>query len=494
MTVAVKAPERSGRAATSWRFTLAQLWAFVAIALPVVSSLAARLSTVDLAYQIRTGMAMLSTHVLPRVDTFTFTVRGHPWLDQQWGAQLLLAVVYRAGGWSGLVVLRAAVIGGIFAFVYAACRAAGADRRRAAGLTIASFAVASPGLNLRPQLFAALLFTFLGWILVRRRTHPAWLYAIPLVTALWANLHGSFVLAPLLVGLTWLLDRTQAPDRARRLALIGAATLAATLVNPFGPRVWGYVLDISTSPVITRFIKEWEPPTIRNYAGVAFFLSVAVVVGILARRSEPVSWRVLLPLGVFFVIALDAQRGIMWWAFAAPPVIAALVGRHRAAETPAEPRTLNALIGLLLVAIGIAFAPWWRAQSPAGGPNGLLSFAPPGITRELGTMLEPGDRIFGSQAWGSWLEFQFRRNPVAIDARIELFPADVWQRYTDIVIGRQGWQFQLARWSVNVVVVSREQGTRFLPVIRNDPGWRLAYSDADGEIYVPAAPAAGTSP
>ncbi len=45
---------------------------------------------------------------MPAVDTFTFTVAGEPWTDQQWLAQVVLALGYRVGGWELLAVLRAA--------------------------------------------------------------------------------------------------------------------------------------------------------------------------------------------------------------------------------------------------------------------------------------------------------------------------------------------------------------------------------------------------
>ena len=44
-------------------------------------------------------------------DTFTFTAFGDPWLNQQWGAQAILAAVFRVAGWTGLAVFRAALVG-----------------------------------------------------------------------------------------------------------------------------------------------------------------------------------------------------------------------------------------------------------------------------------------------------------------------------------------------------------------------------------------------
>src|SRR5438093_13567430 len=93
--------------------TLPRLWAFTSVALPVVASLEASMSSVDLAYQIRAGNLMLFTHHLLRHDTFTFTAAGRAWTDQQWGAQIAFALIWRAGGWAALALLRAALVGAI---------------------------------------------------------------------------------------------------------------------------------------------------------------------------------------------------------------------------------------------------------------------------------------------------------------------------------------------------------------------------------------------
>src|SRR5688572_4250144 len=97
------------------RLTLPQLWLGLAVALPGLASLLANLSTVDLAWQLRVGEAILAGNGIPRTDGLTFTIGGQPWLDQQWAAQLLLALVWQATGWTGLVVLRALLISAAWA-------------------------------------------------------------------------------------------------------------------------------------------------------------------------------------------------------------------------------------------------------------------------------------------------------------------------------------------------------------------------------------------
>jgi hypothetical protein len=493
VSVAVKVREGDAGIARRWRISMPQLWAFVAIALPVVAALASKISAVDLAYHIRAGDSMLATHVLPRMDAYTFTVAGHAWLDQQWGAQVLLATAFRFGGWATLSLLRAALVGVGFLFVYLSCRERGASTRRSAALTLASFAVAVPGLGLRPQLFAIALFAISTWLVARRHAHPRGLYAIPLLVGIWVNLHGSFFLPLVLLALAWLEDRRD-PARVRRPLLAAALlSLVATSLNPFGLRVWGYVVQISRDPAITRFVSEWQPPTIRTYGGIAFFVSAAAVAVLLARRAEPTPWPALIGIGAFFAIALDAQRGITWWAIAIPAILAATLPSVEESRRERDRTVLNLALAAALVLAGFVFAPWWPARDPNVVASNLLRDAPPGITRALRANASPGERIFNAQAWGSWLEYAFPRTRVAVDSRIELFPSAVWQTYEDVSFGRQGWQETLDRWQVDLVVASREQEGRLLPLIAGDPAWHLAYSDGDGAIYERSGPPSSAS-
>ena len=83
--------------------TLPRLWVFLAIALPVLAATIANLSSVDLTYHLRAGAEILAGGGIPTTDTWTFTAFGQPWVDQQWGAQVILAGVYQVAGWTGLV-------------------------------------------------------------------------------------------------------------------------------------------------------------------------------------------------------------------------------------------------------------------------------------------------------------------------------------------------------------------------------------------------------
>ena len=69
---------------------------------------------IDLAYHVRAGELALRSGEVVRVDPFTFTVGGEPWLNQQWGAQVIFASAHRAWGWNAVALTYAAAIGAGF--------------------------------------------------------------------------------------------------------------------------------------------------------------------------------------------------------------------------------------------------------------------------------------------------------------------------------------------------------------------------------------------
>ena len=470
--------------------TFPKLWAFLAVGLPVLAALIANLPSVDLTYHLRAGAAILAGQGIPTVDTWTFTAAGAPWTDQQWGAQVILTGVFQLAGWTGLVVLRAALIGIIFGCLFAIGWRRGLGMRRAAWLTLAAFLVSAVALGLRPQLIGMALFAITLLLVTDRRAHPGRLWAIPLLVVVWANIHGSFFLGPLVLGLGWLEDLHDHVPRPHRLLLIALISVLAACITPFGPAVWAYAVGLSTSADVTARITEWQPTTLRTIPGMLFFGSALAVVALIARRGRATPWPTLAWLAVFFLIGAYAIRGVAWWPLGAVAAVAGVLVTGPASD-PSRPETLgsplirrlNIVVAGAIIAVGVVLLPLWRPIDAAlAAPQGVVGIAPPGITAALRAMARPGDRLFNQQAWGSWFEFALPDLPVAIDSRIELFPPAVWDTYQNIVAGGEDWAKDLKDWGATIVVVDPDD-----PAMTDRlaaAGWRTVYSDADGSIAV----------
>jgi len=453
-------------------------WALLPVVVPFLVTLTATMGAVDLAYQIRVGEGILVSGALPRVDTFTFTAAGTPWLDQQWGAQVLLALGHRAGGWVTLLVLRAALIGATYGLVYLACRARGAGPRTSSLLTGGGIVLGLRGLALRPQLLAFPFVAASLWVLAGRRAHPRRLWWLPVFAAAMANLHGAFVLVPVLAGLALLEDLVARDRAAWRTLVAGVAASAATLLNPFGADAWRYAYRIATNPVIRDTISEWTPVSIATISGAVFAASVVLVLVLFIRRGRPVDLPALAWFAVFGALAVPASRGIVLWGLVAPTVAARMLpAREREPGTVASRRPVAA--AAVIAAVAVASLPWWRGTSS----ENLLIRAPAGLSAAVAREVPPGTNLYVWQPWGSWFEYALPADRVFVDSRIELFPPSVWREYGDVRLANGAWGSILARYDVGAIVVDAENEA-LLPRLRGDPAWRLVYEDDEGAVFV----------
>jgi hypothetical protein len=499
------------------RLSLPELWAVLAVLLPALGALLATISTVDLAYHLRAGAIVLDQRVLPSPDTFTFTAGGLPWLDQQWAAQVAFEALFRAGGWGLLAVGRALLVGSIAWLVYRACRSAGAETRVAAWLTLAGFAVGLVALGLRPQLPGMALFAATLAILAGRERRPGLVWAIPVIVVAWANVHGSFFLGPTAVIVAWLENVAGERPGARRLLVVAALSLAATLLNPYGPAVWSYAVGLAANPTIRGLISEWQVTSPVSFTGALFYGSVAALVAVVAigvrrratdradlRRFLGRAWPTLAWLVALASVGALAERGVAWWSIGAPVALARLLSLSAAvgAETgngngaagaagagPAVRRSLvpTGIVAGLLVAI-VALLPVWRAGDALYGPSGVVADAPRGVTDAVLAVARPGDRIWNAQRWGSWLELAVPAATVAVDSRIELIPSDAWTDHLALSGGAADWSAILDRRRVDIVVASASEQQALIPLLRAAPGWRLAHEDPDGVVFVRRRP------
>jgi hypothetical protein len=286
------------------------------------------------------------------------------------------------------------------------------------------------------------------------------------------------------VGIAWLEDRRRRDTRATRTLVIALISAAATCVTPFGPKVWAYVYDISTNPIIRNSITEWKPLTLTTLPGWLAIGSALAIVAYLIRRTRPVPWTALVTLAAFFLLALSAQRAIVWWGMVAPVVVAGLLAPEPVTRPPdrTPPATSRipayAIIATLTVG-ALALAPWWRGSSY----DRFLTAAPPGLTAAA-EGLPPGTRTLVDQSWGSWFEFALPDLPVFVDSRIEIIPANVWHAYGQVGFSGADWKDTLDQYDVGAIVASNDWA--LLPELRTDPGWQEIYADGDGAVFIRA--------
>jgi hypothetical protein len=312
----------------------------------------------DTYWHIRVGEWMLDNRSIIRSDTFSYTFAGQPWQAHEWLSEVIMALTYRAGGWSALYILTAASFAAT-AWILARALLKHLEPIPALYISLLAIACLQPWIIIRPHaLVMPILALWVSELLRARldgRSPSVWLAALAMV---WANLHGSFVLGIALAGFfaieAVLDDRRAVLPWGRILGL----TIASTLVTPWG--VSGLVFPLLFSGnATTDLIVEWQSTTFETLT--AFEVSgLALGLLFLLTGVQVPLWRAILLLGLVHM-ALEHQRfvtvlAIIGSMLIAEPVSNALKQRGWVLDTKRPVNSRGPVIGAAAVALLVVVA------------------------------------------------------------------------------------------------------------------------------------------
>jgi hypothetical protein len=318
----------------------------------------------------------------------------------------------------------------------------------------------------------------------------------PLVMVMWANVHGGFPIGLLLIGCYAASSGVFLVAKFRLQALGWFLTLLvsilATLVNPYGWRVYEYVA-LTSSRASGRPIDEWLPPSLDMLTGKAWALSLLLLVIGLALSRRRLAWREICLLGCFLPLACGSVRMVAWWLLICTPMLAALlreawprIGHFDAEDT--RPSLGNAcscsviLVGMLLS------SPWLESHNPIFSRPQRAHRTETDLQGLADHLRSEGrvQRIFTRFDWGEYLGWSLAPySTVFMDGRIEIIPDDVWQDYVAVTRGRADWEDILARYGVDCLVLDAGgYHHELLPQIERSQFWRQVHKQGDAVLFL----------
>lgn len=349
------------------------------------------------------GRYVLAAGRAPVENMYSYAEPSRPWVMHEW----LLAAPYALGlerlGPSFFALAALLFLSLAAALVVRATL--GACRRPAAGAFMALLGLGVFGarlLSARPA-SAALVFpaamVLLAFAPRLSRRAAAAAVALELV---WANAHGSFPLGVVLLG-AGALEHPQ--DRARRLAAAAAAA-GVTLLNPYGPALYGLVLGYLAGDGggaysfirehLTEFAPLWRdggrvvgPAELAGLAALAALSTSAALAP--GRRVRALVCSGLLALAVMHVRHVELA-GLLGAMLLAPhaDALAGRLGLPPRAGAPARRLSLAALAPGLVLALA--------AHAAARRERDLAGWIAPGLggpaVVALAGVLPAGARVF----------------------------------------------------------------------------------------------------
>jgi hypothetical protein len=447
----------------------------------------------DMWFHTACGRYMVEHRQVPATDPFSYTSHQH-WDAFEWLYEVVTYLVVARAGLESLLWLRTFLVALnallMFLLVRSAARGFRYSDVAACAASIFWTQLTRPYLHMRPQLpgytfyllFVMLLLSYLRGTCSDRR----FLCLTGLMTVVWVNFHGSYLLAPGLLGsalLGELLSRPLERRRVRTLAWALPVVAVAALLNPNGLECALQTFYWLRPNIYTRSITEHLPPDLlhdaRPWLQIMFALDLLAIGWTLLRRN----WFEACALLGLSKLALFATRHI--------PILGAFVLVALARQAPVSaPATAagrsSRSTQLVALAALISAAMLCTITLASLRPHRMIKWDtyPIDATR-FATDNPLPSHVFNPFEWGGWFMWYLPQQADFIDGRcLSVFSEDIYKDYLRIATATPEWNDLLARYGCKTVIINKGMGLPLADRLTSAPGWKRVYEDNVAIIYV----------
>jgi hypothetical protein len=439
----------------------------------------------DAARHLAVGREILDTRAIPRTDFFSHTRAGAPFVAYEWLGEVAFAAADRAGGLVGVEWLAAALIALPFLLLGRWMVRDGTHAGIAVALVAAGALASTVHWLARPHLFSVVLALFWSRALARFEETADRRYLIPLPFAMvaWVNLHPGFLAGFILLAV-YLAGNARRRDRALPIVQVVGASLLATLINPFGARLWPYVLGyVQRKPLLDQ-IQEFQSPNLHEPAPKIFLLLALLALLAMALAPRRARGTDVLLLLVWTYLGLYSVRNIALFVVVCLPVVGRVLqtwlGDAPSRLTDMERRMGRPLLPAALAGLALFLQPH---LSPAMAQTAFEARTfPVEAVPKLASLRVQG-RLFNYYAWGGYLEYAARlKYPVFVDGQTDHYGLELINDYQHIWQLGPEWRSLLECYGVSWALIPHDSPLSLM--LAQTPPWARVYEDSTADVWV----------
>jgi len=419
----------------------------------------------DFGWHLQVGN-YIRAHGIPAHDIFTYTAPHFPWIDHEWGNDVLVSLLY---GWGGYGLLTA---------LYAALWTVGlllAGRRAQLWVLLLATLAVVPYAGIRPVAWTVCFLAVTVRLLYSPRRRLVWL--LPLLFVVWANLHAGFIIGLAIIAYWGLYYR--------RPALFGVVALsaAATCLNAYGPRLYVEVARTLFDPTLHQQVGEWAP--LSFWAPVELFMVVWGAGGFLTESRTIRAW--LRPSVPMLLSVFSANRNVPLFVVVA---LAECDGYVRAIRQQFQRQAGRlarrvAIVAALLAILAGGY--WLRASFWPLNANRAASYPAAAVAYLRQNGCRDG-RLFNDYNYGGYLIWQLPTTPLYIDGRMPSWKDESGQkymtRYYRLLDYPHDYYAEFARYDVHCVLLRKDSRNAALIRLLERDGWQPAVQDSHSALLL----------
>jgi hypothetical protein len=456
----------------------------------------------DTGFHIRAGEFIIDTFSVPRHDMFRFLSPPLPWTDHEWLSDVIMAFSHRAFGLTGVVIFFCFLIASVYCLLFKVIRTHNGNMISAVIVILLVIASSQMHFLARPHIFSLLLLVVWYYLLdtyqYEDRNH---LYFLPPIMLLWVNLHGAFIIGPLLIGVYLFgnivfsltsggAEKQQYKQKARNLALTMFACLILSLINPYSYHILLFPFEISSNKLIMDNVQEFLSPNFHDPLPFKYLLFLLIAIFAISRASLNITEIILVLL--FANMALYSKRHIPLFAIIVAPVLIRQIdlildkgnGRFtrfikKRSENIASIDACSrgylwplgvSLVVVIFFAAGMIEYKFDEKRKPVEAVEFLKRENIPG---NMFNKDEFGDYII----YAAWPNYK-----VFIDGRVEIHGPEGLMDFLKVARIKPGMDEVFKKYDINWIIFS--SGSSLSHFLLQSDDWKLIYSDVVANIFI----------
>lgn len=448
----------------------------------------------DLGRHIKLGEIITQTKTIPSTNVFSYTNPDFPFINHHWLSEVVFYQIAHIFGLNTLIILKAILIVAAFGFIISlSILLSNPIITSIAALLFAPLFIDRA--LIRPELFGFLFFSILLFLVFAYPKNRHFLFAAPIIIALWVNMHITFVFGIFLLFILLFQIFIKKTNTKKQDMLFVFLSFAVLFVNPHGIqgilypffifKNYGYAIAENQS---LFFLKSFAPTPFITY----FFLLTPLVIYslfVLFAKKRMLEMAVLF---IFYSAALFQIRHMPFFILAAIPFISRVL-HVTAKKIPVSSRTKNIAVliifciftGSIVIMTNNWFFNTFDSEKKFG--FGFTEHA-----KNAADFLKKNQlrkNIFNNFDIGGYLIYKLYPDySFFVDNRPEAYPADFLKNtYIKIHMDQQFRNEIFQKYTIKTVFFAHtdqtQWGRTFLEQMYRDASWSMVYVDSAIVIF-----------
>jgi hypothetical protein len=309
---------------------------------------------------------------------------------------------------------------------------------------------------------------------------------LAVIFALWSNIHIQFIDGLVVLGLALAeafaarLGFGEKPRlRTRWLCAAFAASVLATMVNPFGWHIYRVAYDLAAQPGVLYRISELQSLSFRDFKDfLVLFLALSAATALGWQKRFRVFEFGLLIFAAS--VSFRSQRDLWVITVVAVSTLASSIAGK--VNNPVRIPRMASAVAVLMAALAALSGFRLMHVTSALLEGQVINYLPERAVNEIKAKGYPGP-LYNNFDWGGYLIWTLRM-PVSIDGRAAFYGDKSIDRSVETWSGQPKWASDPALKSAGIVL--GPVSSPLIQLLRLDPHFKLVYEDKLAAVFVPA--------